>query len=246
MKKLIALLLALMLVLSLAACGNKEENNVENEEVIEDVTEETTEATTEDTTEEVVEDEPHDTSNDLPFVTPDGEIIDIDDMGDYINGTEGATETVSLLQTIWALYGDEEKFPVMGGNPEAGVMDMPGVYDMAYAEGLSSYLLIPADQMTNVTEAATMIHMMNTNTFTGGVVKLADGVDVAAFAQVVRDAIQGNQWICGFPETMIIADLSNGCVLISYGVNDTMSVFQAKLTEAFAGAQILFNEAISG
>ena len=90
-----------------------------------------------------------------------------------------------------------------------------------------------------------MVHMMNTNTFSGGIVKLAEGADVAAFAQAVRDALQSNQWICGFPETLVIADV-DGIVLIAFGVNDAMTPFQANLTKAYADAQILFNEAIAG
>ena len=74
---------------------------------------------------------------------------------------------------------------------------------------------------------------------------LADGVDAAAFAQAVRDALQGNQWICGFPETLVIASVED-CVVIAFGVNDAMTPFQTHLAEAYAGAQILFNEAIAG
>ena len=67
--------------------------------------------------------------------------------------------SLEVLENIWAMYGDDEKFAIMGGNPEAGIMDAPGVYDMAYAENLTYNLLIPAEQLANVDEAATMIHM---------------------------------------------------------------------------------------
>ena len=259
MKKIIALMLALVLVLSFAACGSKEE-------VVEETVEEIVEETTDETTEETVEDEfegdmdlgdflGEDVSIDLPIATTDGDLID-PETGDVIydanpeeetesTETGDAAATLQALQNIWAAYGEEEKFPIMGGNPEAGLMDAPGSYDMAYAENLGYNLVIPAEQLTNVTEAATMIHMMNANTFTCGTVKLADGVDAAAFAQAVRDALQGNQWICGFPETLVIADLG-GIVLIAFGVNDAMTPFMANLTEAYADAQILFNEAIAG
>lgn len=154
--------------------------------------------------------------------------------------------SLEVLENIWAMYGDDEKFAIMGGNPEAGIMDAPGVYDMAYAENLTYNLLIPAEQLANVDEAATMIHMMNANNFTSGVVHLADGTDVAAFAAAVRDAIQGNQWICGFPETLVVADMGGNYVLIAFGVNDAMTPFQTHLAEAYADAQLLYNEAIAG
>jgi len=153
---------------------------------------------------------------------------------------------LAALSGIWNLYAEDEKFPVIGGNMEANIMDRPGIWDPAYKDGLTTTLLIPADQLANVTEAATMIHMMNTNTFTGGVVELAEGTDTAAFAKAVRDAIQGNQWLCGFPEKLIISDLGNGCVLIAYGVSDALSVFEAHLDEAIFYTNTLYSEAING
>ena len=257
MKKLIALMLVLLLTLSLAACGSDAETTTEATEATEEATEVTEEVAEEATeeTEEATEEAPEvDYSNDLPIVLDDGTILNPDgSVSDEETSEETATEpvdqntaTMAVLQGIWALYAEEEKFPIMGGNPEGGIMDAPGVWDLAYAEGLTAMMPFPAEQMANMTEVATMIHMMNGNTFSCAAVMLAEGTDAAAFAQAVRDAIQGNQWLCGMPEKLIVADLDNGCVLVSFGVNDAMSVFEGKLTTACAEAQILFNEAIAG
>lgn len=153
---------------------------------------------------------------------------------------------LEILENIWAAYGDEEKFPVMGGNPEAMNMEGPGVWDPAYAEGMQASLLIPADQMASVTEAASMIHMMNANTFTCGVVRLAEGTDAAAFAAAMQQAVQTNPWMCGFPEKLIIAVIGGEYVLTAFGVNDAMTPFEGKLTAAYADAEIAYNEAIAG
>lgn len=157
----------------------------------------------------------------------------------------GDASAVAVLENIWAKYGDDEKFAVIGGNMENPVDGAPGNYDMAYAENLSFNLYIPAEQLTNVAEAATMVHMMNANTFTGGVVRLAEGVDTAAFASAMRDAIQNNQWMCGFPDTLVIASIGD-YVLIAFGVNDAMNPFQTHLAEAYPDAVTLYNEAITG
>lgn len=161
--------------------------------------------------------------------------------------TEAATAPTSaleVLENVWANYGDGEKFAVIGGNMEAPVDGAPGNYDMAYAENLTYNLLIPADQLANVDEAATMIHMMNANNFTCGVVHLVDGADVNAFASTMRDTIQNNQWMCGFPETLVIASFGGNYVLVSFGVNDAMNPFQTHLGTAYPDAEILYNEAI--
>ena len=153
---------------------------------------------------------------------------------------------LEILTNIWALFGDDEKFPIAGGNMEAGVMDAPGNYDMAYAENLPYTLYVTAEQLPSITEAATMVHMMNANTFTSGALRLAAGTDAAAFAQTLRDAIQNNQWICGFPEQLVIAVVGGEYVVVAFGVTAAMSPFATKLTEAYADANILFNEAIAG
>ena len=159
--------------------------------------------------------------------------------------TETAASALEILETIWAKYGEDEKFAIIGGNMESAVDGAPGNYDMAYAENLTYNLLVPADQLASVDQAATMIHMMNANTFTCGVVHLTEGTDVAAFANTMRDAVQGNRWMCGFPETLVIATIGN-YVLVAFGVNDAMTPFQTHFAEAYPNANVLFNEAIAG
>ena len=100
--------------------------------------------------------------------------------------------------------------------------------------------------MESVADAATMIHMMNANTFTGAVLNLNEGVDKAAFAATAKDAVMNAQWMCGFPEKLIIADMGGQYLLMAYGINDAMGPFEAKLTEAYPTASVLYNEAIAG
>ncbi len=170
------------------------------------------------------------------------------------NGNAGSGESDSnvvvpesaleILNNIWAAYGENDKFPIMGGNPEAMNTEGPGVWDPAYAEGMAASLLIPADQMASVTEAASMIHMMNANTFTCGVVHLAEGTDAAAFAAAMQQAVQTNPWMCGFPEKLIIAVIGGEYVLTAFGVNDAMNPFEGYLGTAYADAEIAYNEVI--
>ncbi|MBQ7229441.1 MAG: hypothetical protein IJX04_00870 [Oscillospiraceae bacterium] len=159
---------------------------------------------------------------------------------------DAPASALEVLENIWALYGDDEKFPVMGGNPEGGVMDAPAVWDAEYLVNLSYSLQLPEAQMEDVADAASLIHMMNTNTFTGAVLHLNEGVDAATFATDAKDSIMAAQWMCGFPEKLVIADLSGNYLLIAYGVGDAMGPFEAKLAEAYPSADILYSEAIAG
>ena len=157
----------------------------------------------------------------------------------------GPASALEILENVWAGYGDEEKFPIIGGNMEANIMDAPGSYDMAYAENMTYNLLVPAEQLANVAEAASMIHMMNANTFTCGAFKLAEGVSAADFGAAMQAAVQGNMWMCGFPERLLIQSIGGEYVVVAFGVNDAMTPFATHLAEAYANAETLVDEPIA-
>ena len=157
----------------------------------------------------------------------------------------GPASSLEILENVWALYGEEEKFSIIGGNMEAEIMDAPGTYDLAYAENMTFNLLIPAEQIENVTDVASMIHMMNANTFTCGAFKLAEGVAAADFAAAMQTAVQGNQWMCGFPERLLIQAIGAEYVVVAFGVNDAMTPFATHLAEAYANAETLVDEPIA-
>ena len=100
--------------------------------------------------------------------------------------------------------------------------------------------------MAKVDDAATMIHMMNANNFTGAVLHLNEGEDAAAFAATAKESIMNAQWMCGFPEKLVIADMGGNYLLVVFGLNDAVNPFEAKLTEAYASANVLYSEAIAG
>ena len=151
---------------------------------------------------------------------------------------------LEILETIWADYANEEKFAIIGGNIEANIMDAPGNYDLAYAENMTYNLLVPADRIDEVAEAASMIHMMNANNFTCGVFRMAEGADAEAFASAMQQAVQSNPWICGFPETLHIATFGDAYVLVAFGVNDAMNPFTTHLAAVYPQAKTVVNEAI--
>ena len=162
------------------------------------------------------------------------------------NETAAPASALEVLENIWALFGDDEKFPVMGGDFETGAMDAPAVWKSELLVDLSYSLQLPEAEMAKVADAATMIHMMNANTFTSAVLHLNEGEDVAAFAADAKASIMAAQWMCGFPEKLVIADLGGNYLLIAYGLNDAINPFEAKLAEAYADANVICSEAIVG
>lgn len=155
--------------------------------------------------------------------------------------------SLEVLETVWGLYGDDEKFPIYGGNPkenyEETVMDKPAVYDLA-DENISFNLLIPADQVANVDDVASMTHAMMANNFNAAVYHLTDGTDVQAFCETMYQAVSGNMWICGMPDRVIVAAISTEYVLVVYGVNDAINPFEQHFGTAYPDAVIAYNESL--
>lgn len=170
--------------------------------------------------------------------------------GNSAEETEGVpaqempASALEILENVWAEYGEDEKFPIIGGNIEANIMDAPGAVDMAYAGHLNWNLLVPEDKTADVAEAASMIHMMNANTFTGAAYKLADGVTAADFGAAMKEAVLNNQWLCGFPERLLIRGFGDSYVVVAFGVNDAMTPFDTHLSAAYPGMETIADEAI--
>ena len=151
---------------------------------------------------------------------------------------------LEIFQNVWDAYAEEEKFAVMGGGMENPVDGAPGAFPLD-DEAISYALLIPAEQLTNVTEAASLTHMMNANTFTGAVYKRADGVSAADFGTAMRDAVMNNQWMCGFPDSLLIQDIAGAYVLVAFGKNEPMQSLETHLNEVYPDSTVLANETIA-
>ncbi len=152
---------------------------------------------------------------------------------------------LEVLETVWAAYGEEEKFPAAGGDAESMTMDAPGSYSTE-DEGITAMLLVPAEETAKIDSAASLMHAMMSNYFTCGAFHMAEGADAAAFAQTMRDAIASNRWLCAMPEAMVVAVVGGEYVVAAFGLQDNMETFQNKLTAAYPGADVKFSEAITG
>ena len=156
---------------------------------------------------------------------------------------EEATEEVTvgsaleILETVWGQFGEDEKFFTMGGDYDNMVDGAPGT--VTNADYIAGVLLVPAG--TEVLEAAGLVHGMNLNSFTAGAFKVADA---AAFAETMHEAIASNQWMCGFPDKMVIATIGGEYVVAAFGVNDAINPFEEKLAAAYPAAEIVYSEAI--
>ena len=152
-----------------------------------------------------------------------------------------AESALEILETVWAQFGEDEKWFVMGGDYDAPVDGAPGA--AANVDWLVNTLLVPEDQTANVKNAASMVHAMMVNNFACGAFQVEG--DAKAFAEAMHTKISTNPWICGQPEKMVIAVLGDFVVTV-YGVNDAVNPFETKLTAAYPTAELVYSEAING
>ena len=114
---------------------------------------------------------------------------------------------------------------------------------MSNADSLSYLLTFPADDASLIDSAASLVHMRILNTFTCGALRVKNGDDAAKLAEDLRDAIQNKQWMCGFPDKLVIATLGNYVVSV-YGDEELVNTFRDKLQAAYSDAAIAYDEMI--
>ncbi len=157
------------------------------------------------------------------------------------NRSGGALE---ILEKVWDGYTADEKFPATGGS-EKNIKDgMPGKFDVADGEALDFELGFPKAQAADINDAASLMHMLNQNTFSCGVFHVKNSGDTAALAGKIRDNILNRQWLCGFPEKLAILTVGDYIVSV-FGAAELTDTFTAKLSAGYSSAKQLFNVPIA-
>ena len=220
-KRLVLILTAAILTFSVAACGKDDAANDTNDTSTVETGTETTPAT-----DDAATTEPTDTATDDGAATGDATV----------------NSAVDVLANVWATYGEDEMFFAMGGDMNNPVDNAPGLYSMDDAEMLSFALYIPADSIALVDEAASLVHAMNANTFTGASFHLIDSANAEALTTALRDNIQSTQWMCSFPDKLVIFTVNDEYVISAFGNIDIMENFKNKVTEVYGENAVLVIE----
>lgn len=229
MKKLIVLLLAASMTASLTACGGSS-------------TQGSTAANTESSVESEISSEtaaPEETVTENLSETETAAGETGTDSSESISSPEAA-----LLNSIYTAFAEDQKFPIGGGDSANLVMDAPGAFDITNVEELESSLGFPSSQAANIDGAASMIHMMNANTFTGAAYHLIDGADADAFAEAVKETVLAKQWICGMPDTLVILS-ADRYIITAYGNAELIENFKTTALSAVSGSEVILETPIT-
>ena len=152
---------------------------------------------------------------------------------------------LELLNAVWANYSDDDKFPAAGGDYDEANMteDAPGNFSVEDGDALDYSLSFPAADAGKLSDAASLTHMMNANSFTCGAFHVSDAGNVSTVAADIRSAVQGKQWMCGFPDKLVI--FTSGQYVVSvYGNESLVNTFRDKFVAAHSGASTVYDEAI--
>ena len=164
-------------------------------------------------------------------------------------GTNGSKEDenkvaiespVALLDGVWGTFAEEEKFPVMGGNNyETPVDDGAGEFDISDVEAATATLHITEDSLKLVDKVGTITHAMNANTFSAAAYHLADAANAETLVNSLKDSIKSTQWMCGFPDTLIIYTVAENYVVAAFGNAEAIENFKTKLATVYGESATL-------
>lgn len=157
------------------------------------------------------------------------------------NGPKSALE---ILETVWKKYSADDKFAAMGGSEKNMKEDAPGKFDLGDAEALDFELGFPKAEVVKLDDAASLLHMLNQNTFTCGVYHVKNSADIEALAVKIKDNILARNWMCGFPEKLVIMTVGDYIVSV-FGAAELISTFTAKLTDSYGSVRQLFDVPIA-
>ena len=174
----------------------------------------------------------------------------VDDTTDNTDDTDSTDDVVStegaegVLNAIWATYEEENMFAAGGGDSQNMVMDGPGKFDATNTEELDVTLGFPTDYVDKIDDAASLMHMMNANTFTGGVFHVTNADDVSAVCDALKENIMNRQWMCGFPETLIIVTVDDNYVISAFGNGQIIETFKNKISGVYEDATVVYEESL--
>ena len=154
---------------------------------------------------------------------------------------DAPADSLALLTKVWDSYTDDEKFPAAGGDYETSVDDAPCAFDPSNADNLNFLLTVPTEDASLIDDAASLMHMMNANTFTAGAFHIANAPDVDAVVSDLKDNIMNRQWMCGFPDKLVILTMGD-FVVSCFGAEELVDQFRDTLTSVYGEASVVCDE----
>ena len=232
MKKIITALLLMGLVLSVASCGRNKNKDSSTSSSSSQTTQGTTDSGNGGMTENMgAKSFLHSVYGTfLTNMIPVYEAGSADEVKGYFAGPETETVTEKDEET-----GEEYSYEVPKNEP--------GAVSVGEGDVLESQTLFPASSADKLSGAAVFFNLMNQNNGTFAAFEVKNESDIQALADMMKDKVKNNQWICGFPERYLIMRVGN-IMVFSYGLNSSLNAFKGAVTVMHSDASVLYDEAL--
>lgn len=153
---------------------------------------------------------------------------------------------LDVLTTVADAYAEDQKFPMAGGDSENMSTEGPAAFDISKTEELTTSLTLPESEIKHIDDAASLVHMMNANIFTGAAYHLTDDADMKDFSKAVEENVLSKQWICGMPDTLVILKADDEYVVTAYGEAEIMETFKENAEASLDGSEVILETSVSG
>ena len=233
MKKIITALLLTGVLLSAASCGRNKDKNL-------DSTSSSSSQSTQDTT------------------NSGGETVEGVNAKSFLHSVYGEFLTrmapvygAGSAEEVKGYFAGPETETVTEKDPDTGEdysyelpKNEPGEISVSDGESLESQTLFPAASADKLDSAAVFFNLMNQNNGTFAAFKVKNESEMQALADMMKNKIKNNQWICGFPERYQIMRVGD-ILLFSYGLDESLTAWKNAVTSAYADAEVLYDEKLS-
>lgn len=155
------------------------------------------------------------------------------------------SDPLTLMNTVWDQVPEDDKFPVIGGDYSEENMNEsgPGNYSLDDPAVIETYFGLPEASVAMVDQAASLMHMMNTNSFTAAAFHVAKPEDVSTVVADIQNNLANRHWMCGFPDKLVIVTLGD-YVVSFFGLNENVDAFKAGLLSAYSSAVVAVEDNI--
>ena len=161
-------------------------------------------------------------------------------------------DATELFDKVWTNYtetaGEDLMFMAMGGDFDNLVDGKPGKFNHENAEenGMESQLCISTDAIALVDDAASLMHGMMVNNFTGAAYHVADKANVQSVVDGIKDRTLNNRWMCGFPEKLIVVTVGEDYVISAFGNAMIIDAFKTSVTTVYGElASVVVEESLA-
>ena len=153
------------------------------------------------------------------------------------------TDTADVINKVVDTYTEENKFFAVGGDINTPVDGKAGLMNLADTEVVNSMLHTNDELLADVDEVASFVHAMNANTFTSGAFKLKSAGDAESFVASLKESVLATQWMCGFPEKIVIVNVNGGdYVVYAIGNGEAIDYFKTQLTTVMGESAVVVTE----